>query len=95
MKQGSATYQIRSGAKKSANRRVTYGLLQFLQNLCLDASAQMVLAIRIERRKATLGTSAGYENLILGHVCGRCMMFRMCYAPGMIWNTEPDRENVV
>ena len=89
-----ATYQIRSSTKKSPNRRVAYGLLQLVQNLCLNAATQMILAIRIERRKAKLGASAGYENLILGHVSRRRVMFRMGYTPRVVWNPETDSFSV-
>src|SRR6266702_5359672 len=92
--QSSATYQIRTSTNKSPNRRVAYGLLQLLQNLCLNAGTQEILAIRIEGRKTNLGASRRYVNLILGHVSRRCMMFRMCYTPRVVRNPETGRGNV-
>lgn len=68
--------------------------MQLLQDLTLNAGTQKALAIRIERRKATLGTGAWDKDLILSHMTGHCMVFGMCYTPGMEWDSKTDMKNV-
>jgi len=76
--------------ESSTDRGVAERLVQLSLDLA-DARALEILLLRVERREAGLRAGAGDEDLILGKVPSRGVVFSVGDPPGVVRNADAMR----
>lgn len=84
----SDTYQVAGETKGSAERAVSESLPQLIHDVLGDTATVETLLRGVERGQTHLGASLGNKDLVLRHMCRRCMVFSMSDAPRVEWDSE-------